>query len=82
MVPKLKMVCAECKVMQLCKYESVKQVDIVATVHVRLETLAAQEQLEWMSDAVKDKYSKVFNLIPHVDELPTDIYCSIKLKDA
>jgi hypothetical protein len=35
-----------------------------------------------MSEAVKTKYSKVFNLIPHVDELPTDVYCHIKLKDA
>jgi hypothetical protein len=34
-----------------------------------------------MSDVVKTKYSKVFNLIPHIDELPTDVYCCIKLKD-
>ncbi|KIM78639.1 hypothetical protein PILCRDRAFT_11097 [Piloderma croceum F 1598] len=35
-----------------------------------------------MSDAVKAKYSKVFNPIPHVDELPTNVYFQIKLKDA
>src|ERR1700683_1421156 len=33
-----------------------------------------------MSDAMKIKWSKVFNLIPHVDELPMDVYCHIKLK--
>jgi len=35
-----------------------------------------------MSKAVKTKYSKVFNLIPHIDKLLTDVYCLIKLKDA
>jgi hypothetical protein len=82
MVAELKMVCAERNAIQSHKYESVKQVDVVAAVRVRLETLAAQEQLSRMSDAVKDKYSKVFNPIPHVDELPSDVYCRIKLKDA
>jgi hypothetical protein len=45
MVAELKMVCAERNAMQSHKYESVKQVDVVAAVRVRLETLAAQEQL-------------------------------------
>jgi hypothetical protein len=35
-----------------------------------------------MCNAVKTKYAKVFNLIPHVNELLTDMYCCIKLKDA
>jgi len=82
MVAELKMVCADRKIMLQNKFEPVKQVDVVAAVRVRVETLAAQEQLDRMSDAVKTKYSKVFNPIPHVDELPTDVYCRIKLKDA
>src|ERR1700685_3413424 len=32
-------------------------------------------------NAVKDKHSNVFHPIPHVDELPTNVYCRIKLKD-
>ena len=63
-------------------YEEVKQVDIVAAIRVRVETLTAQEQLDRLSEATKAKYSRVFNPIPHVDELPTDVYCCIKLKDA
>jgi hypothetical protein len=82
MVAELKMVCTERKVLMRCKNEPVRSVDVVAAVRVRIETLAAQEQLDRMSDAVKEKYSKVFNLIPHVDELPTDVYCRITLKDA
>jgi hypothetical protein len=82
MVAELKMVCAERKSQMRNKFEPVCEVDVIAAVRVRVETLAAQEQLNRMSDAVKTKYSKVFNPIPHVDKLPTDVYCRIKLKDA
>jgi Aspartyl protease len=82
MLAELKMVCAERKAMCSHTFEAVKQVDIVAAVWVCIETLAAQEQLSKLSDAVKTKYSKVFNPIPHIAELPMDIYCCIKLKDA
>ena len=68
--------------MLLHTWEPVQQVDIVAAIHIRMESLAAQEQLSRMSDAVKAKYSRVFNPIPHVDKLLTDVYCHIKCKDA
>jgi hypothetical protein len=55
---------------------------LLLLVRVQVKTLAAQEQHDRMSEAVKAKYSKVFNLILHVDQLPTDVYCRIKLKDA
>jgi hypothetical protein len=82
MVAELNMVCTERKLMLSHTYKKVKQVDAIATICVRVETLAAQEQLDRLSDAVKTKYSIVFNPIPHVDELPTDVYFHIKLKDA
>jgi len=82
MVAELNMVCAERKAMLSHTYEVVKQVDVVAVIWVHLETLAAQEQLGKLSDAVKSKYSKVFNPIPHIDDLPTEVYCCIKLKNA
>jgi hypothetical protein len=53
MIAELKMVCAERKVMLRHKFEPVKPVDVVAAVRVRVETLAAQEQLDRMSEAVK-----------------------------
>jgi hypothetical protein len=81
MVAELKMVCSE----RLCRkqrlFEKVKQVNAVATVHIQVEQLACIEQFHRLSEAVKEKYIEVFSLIPHIDLLPTDVYCQIKLKD-
>jgi hypothetical protein len=41
-------------------YEDVKQIDVIATICMQVESLAAQEQLDRLSDAVKTKYSAVF----------------------
>jgi hypothetical protein len=41
----------------------------------------AQEQLDRLSEATKAKYSRVFDPIPHVNEMLTDVHCRIKLKD-
>jgi len=30
---------------------------------------------------MKEKHKDIFEPIPHLDELPTDVYCCIKLKD-
>ena len=35
-----------------------------------------------MGHEIFDKYKRVFEPIPHVDKLPTDVYCWIQLKDA
>jgi hypothetical protein len=82
MLAELKMVCAECKVLIHSHFEKVKPVEPLAVLHQPIETLTAQEQLNRLGDAIKNKYSDVFDAIPHVDELPTDIYCRIKLKDS
>jgi hypothetical protein len=47
-----------------------------------MEQLADCEQLNKLSDAVKQKYTDVFLPIPHIDSLLTNVYCCIKLKDA
>lgn len=57
-------------------------VDPVTAVRQRIENLVAQEQLEHLGDVVKEKYKDIFMPIPHLNELPTDVYCRIKLKDA
>jgi Reverse transcriptase (RNA-dependent DNA polymerase) len=41
-----------------------------------------QEQLNRLSDAIKTKHKDIFEPIPHLNELPTDVYCRIQLKDA
>jgi len=82
MVTELKMVCAErrCKIRNFM--EDVKPIDAVAAIRQRIETLNTQEQLDRLSDAVKTKYKDVFAEIPHVNDLPTDVFCRIQLKDA
>jgi hypothetical protein len=37
--------------------------------------------LNRLSDSIKTKYKDVFDPILHLDDLPTDVYCRIKLKD-
>src|SRR5882762_4143962 len=81
MVAELKMVCQEhcCKI--LYQMEHVKPFDSVAAICIYVEQLVNHDQLDHMSDAVKTKYSAVFSPIPHIDDLPTDVYCRIQLKD-
>ena len=47
--------------------------DTVGAVRKRLEELTAQDQLKHMGHEVSTKYKNVFEPIPHVDELPTDV---------
>ena len=49
---------------------------------VWLEQLTAEEKLNQMGAKVLKTYNAVFNPCLHTDNLPTDMYCHIKLKDA
>ena len=62
--------------------QKLKKDDIIGAVHGQLEELTAQDQVKHMGSEVFNKYKHVFEPIPHVDELPTDVYCQIQLKDA
>jgi RNase H-like domain found in reverse transcriptase/Reverse transcriptase (RNA-dependent DNA polymerase) len=76
------MVCAERRSLFDHKLKKTTPIDLVATMRDHIETLNTQEQLERLSDAVKEKYKNMFSPIPHLDDLPTDVYCRIQLKDA
>ena len=82
MLAELKMVCTE----HLCKIlEGIEQPVIpnpMAMVKLHIEVLNAQDQLDCLGNTVKYKYNNVFTPILHLDELSTDVYCRIKLKDA
>src|SRR5882762_8235108 len=80
MVAELNMVCNEQKCMTMHKFEEVKPVDIISAVCERVEILAAQEQLK-LGTKLKMEFKDIFSAIPHHDNLPTDFYCRIKLKD-
>jgi len=82
MPAELKMVCAEHACQYKNKPEYIKPVDVVAAIRARIEALTSLEQLNCMGEAVKEKYKDVFSPIPHLNDLPTDVYCWIKLKDA
>jgi len=60
----------------------VKPVDVIGAMHKHIEGLAAAAELQALGDTLIKEYSDVFAPIPHLDELPTDVYCQIKLKDA
>jgi hypothetical protein len=70
LVAELKMVCAERRCLFDHKLEKVTPIDLVAAVRDRIETLNTQEQLDRLSDAVKEKYKDVFSPIPHLDDCP------------
>ena len=44
--------------------------------------LAAQQELLTLGIKMKKDFQQVFSEIPHIDELPTDVYCRIRVKDA
>ena len=58
------------------------KLDIVGAVCEHLEELTAQDQLKCMGSEVFSKYKTAFQPIPHINNLPTDVYCRIQLKDA
>jgi hypothetical protein len=55
---------------------------VVGAIRQQIEVVAAQIKLAAMGKDLMTEYKDVFAPIPHLDELPTDIYCQIKLKDA
>ncbi|KAF7339146.1 Reverse transcriptase-RNase H-integrase [Mycena venus] len=63
-------------------FEDVKPVDVIAAVRERVEVLAHWDELNKKAEALKREYSTIFEPVPHVDLLPTDVYCEIKLKKA
>jgi hypothetical protein len=47
----------------------------------KFEVLTMQKELQRLGDQIKNEFLNVFSEIPHIDKLPTDVYCCIKLKD-
>ena len=82
MVAKLKMVCNDHLHHTQYKFEQVKPVDVLAVIRQCIEILAAQKELDHLRTEMKEEFRDVFSKIPHVDELPNNVFCWIKLKDA
>jgi hypothetical protein len=75
------MVCVE----QLCNQhhhcEAVKLINVIATMWECIGGLAATLKLQALGNKLMKEYSGIFVLILHCNELPTDVYCWIQLKD-
>jgi hypothetical protein len=81
MVSELNMVCSNRLINIKQKFEQVQTPDVVGAIRQRMEVMAAQQKLADLGKTIINEYADVFAPIPHIDELPTDIYCRIRLKD-
>jgi hypothetical protein len=81
MLAELRMVCRDHYRHTQYKFEQVQPVNPIAALRQRIEALTAESQLNHLADKVRIKYADVFDAIPHVNDLPKDVYCRIKLKD-
>ena len=79
MVTELKMVCNDRLHHMQYKFEQVKPVDVLAVIRQWIEILAAQKELDRLRTEMKEEFRDIFS---HVDELPSNVFCWIKLKDA
>src|ERR1700676_641676 len=80
MVTKLKMVCNDHLHHTQYKFKQIKPVDVLTVIRQWIEVLAVQKELEHLGIQMKDGFWDVFSEIPHLEELPTDVFCRIKLK--
>src|SRR5882762_352988 len=80
-IAELNMVCHDRLQHTRFQFESIKPVDPIAAIRQRIEVLAAQKELEQLGSQLKSDFKDVFSQIPHLDDLPTDVYCWIRLKD-
>jgi hypothetical protein len=62
--------------------EHVKDIDVIAAIRIRIEQLAAEQELEKLDMQTKERYADVFRPIPHIDEMPDTVLCKINLKNA
>jgi hypothetical protein len=62
--------------------ETVRKLDLIAVVRQKMEILAVQEKLMALGNQIKKEFHSVFEPIPHVNRLPDEVLCEIKLKDA
>jgi hypothetical protein len=81
MVAELNMVCHDRLHHTRYKFETMKELNPIAVIRECIEVLVAQAELQRLGWCIKDKFIDVFSEIPRLDELPTDVYCRIKLKD-
>ncbi|KAF7785204.1 hypothetical protein Agabi119p4_1369 [Agaricus bisporus var. burnettii] len=58
------------------------QSHVASLICAQIESIETSVTLETERNNLLQEFSSVFESIPHVDDLPTDVYAEIKLKDA
>ncbi|KAF8231833.1 hypothetical protein L208DRAFT_1275149 [Tricholoma matsutake] len=81
LIKELKQVCLARRLLVDARCIQVNGIDIFSTIRIRVEQLAANAELERLGIEVKKTYADVFKPIPHVNEMPDEVVCKIKLKD-
>ena len=61
---------------------TVEPINIIMAVGQTIENVTAKVDLERMGTKIVNKFMDIFEPIPYVNKLLTDIYCNIELKDA
>jgi hypothetical protein len=80
----LKEICAErrTRLEEQGLFDPVKEVDVIAAVRVRIEALAHLDELQKRGDKIRADYRPLFEQMPPTNNLPTEVLCEIKIKDA
>jgi hypothetical protein len=75
MVAELKVVCETRRIRLDPLLDPISIPNFTTAMKLREMQLTDQTQLNRLAESVTTKYKDVFGKIPHIDELPTDIYC-------
>jgi hypothetical protein len=63
-------------------FEIVKPFDVIAAVREQVETLAHCVELTEKGEKIRNDYPTLFEPVPHIDFLPKNVVCEIKVKQA
>ena len=56
--------------------------NVIAAVKERLQTLAHWDSMQQRDVNLHEEFKAVFKPIPHVDDLPTNVYAEIRVNDS
>src|SRR5271155_294309 len=62
-------------------FEDVRAVDVVGAIRTCIEALASKELLLRKDAQLRADFHEIFEPIPHIDELPTEVFAEIHIKD-
>ena len=82
MVAELKMACNNHLIQTHHRFEMITPINVTSAIQQRVKVLAAQQELLTLGTKIKEEFQQVFLEFPHIEELLTDVYCRIKLKNA